>query len=395
MLHTLRSVEDFYRQHSWLRQMRETCPVWLDERSGCWHVFRYNDVYRVITDYASFSSEKPKTSSAAGSSILSMDPPRHKQYRNLVAYAFTPRALARLSERIAVLTQELLDKIRFKGQMDLVADFAYQLPTIVIAEMLGVPASDRSLFKRWTDVLLNHQVDDAELFRPDLALETDDIEHTYEELKEYLEEALKERQSNPKEDMMSDLLAVEMEGKRLSMEERVNFCRILLLAGHLTTTNLLSSGIWCFDGQPGLIEQLRKRPELMPGAIEEVLRYAAPGWRITRMARTDVKLAEVTIPAGAAIFAWLASANWDSTQFSDPDSFDVARSPNKHLTFGHGIHFCIGAPLARMEATIALSMLLEQLPQLCLIDRAALEPFEGTTLFGFKRMPVTFVPQTN
>jgi cytochrome P450 len=203
---------------------------------------------------------------------------------------------------------------------------------------------------------------------------------------------LEERRRKPRADMMSDLLAAEVEGERLSMEDTISFCVLLLIAGHVTTTNLLSQAIRCFDEHPEVMEQLRSQPELMPRAIEEVLRYASPVWRLVRAAKMDVTMDGVTIPAGELIFAWVSAANRDEEQFPEPKRFDITRSPNKHVAFGHGIHFCIGAPLSRLEASIALPMMLEQLPGLRRVPGEPGELFEGRVLFGFKHLPVEFTP---
>ncbi|QBD76516.1 cytochrome P450 [Ktedonosporobacter rubrisoli] len=399
MLHTLHSLQDVGQHYQWLQQMRETQPVWLDESSGCWHVFRYTDVHRVITDYSLFSAERnlrARKSSVSGRkrgrSLLVMDPPDHRQYRGLVSSAFTPKALARLSGRIAAITQELLNEIRPKGRVDLVSDFANPLPTTVIAEMLGVPTSDRPLFKTWADALLSRQVKDSEFFKSDERQEDQALDKTFDEMSDYFEQLLEERRRHPQVDMMSDLLAAEVDGEHLSLEDTISFCIVLLIAGHVTTTSLLGQAVRCFNEHPEALAQLRAQPELMPNAIEEVLRYASPAWRLGRMTKTEVTLGDVTIPAGAFIFAWLASANRDAEQFPDPDRFDITRTPNKHVAFGHGIHFCIGAPLSRMEASIALPMLLEQLPGLRISSEEPLELFQGTGLFGFKHLPVVFIP---
>src|SRR5437879_2395309 len=165
---------------------------------------------------------------------------------------------------------------------------------------------------------------------------------------------LEERKREPRDDMMTDLLAASIDGEHLSMQDTINFCNILLLAGHVTTTNLLGQAIRCFDEHPEALEQVRRQPELMPGAIEEVLRFASPVWRLVRTTREEVTLSGLTIPKDKVVFAWLASANRDATQFAEPEHFEVTRTPNKHVAFGHGIHFCIGAPLSRMEVSVAL-----------------------------------------
>ncbi len=329
-----------------------------------------------------------------GRSILTLDPPEHRQYRNLVSYAFTPRAIERLRGRVADITQELLDGARSAGRMDFATEIAYPLPTIVIAEMLGVPTSDRPLFKRWADVLLQQQLSDAEVFRPEEQQrnnpEFQRFTRTFEEMSDYFKRILEERKRAPREDMMSELLAAEVDGEHLSMEDTIGFCIVLLLAGHITTTNLLSQAIRCFDEHPEALEQLRRQPELMPGAIEEVLRYASPVWRLVRTTREAVSIAGVDIPKDELIFTWLASANRDPEQFAEPERFDILRTPNRHVAFGHGIHFCIGAPLSRMETSVALPMILKQLPNLRLARHESPALFEGRFLFGFKRLLISF-----
>jgi cytochrome P450 len=278
--------------------------------------------------------------------------------------------------------------------MDVVADIAYPLPTIVIAEMLGVPTSDRPLFKQWADGLLSRQLSDAEFFKPEQEQHANPemqlLTRIFEEMSDYFETLLEDRRRQPRDDMMSELLAAEVDGEHLSMEDAISFCTLLLLAGHVTTTNLLSQAIRCFDEHPDALAQVRQQPELMPGAIEEVLRYASPVWRLLRTTTTDVTIEGVTIPASSQVFGWLASANRDERQFSEPEHFDIMRNPNRHIAFGHGIHFCIGAPLSRLETSIALPMIIKQLPNLHVVHDQPLELFEGRVLFGFKRLPVTF-----
>ncbi len=411
MLHKLSTLQDVQGLYDWFKVMRNTQPVWLDESSGCWHVFRYEDVNNVITDYNLFSSERRQRAFARsrdaaapsaqngrerrmGRSLIAMDPPRHRQYRNLVSPSFTPRALSRLSGRIATITRELLDQVRSAGRMDVVTDIAYPLPTIVIAEMLGVPTSDRPLFKQWADGLLTRQLSDAEFFKPEEEQrdnpEMQRLTHLFDEMSDYFEAMLEDRRRQPRNDMMSELLAAEVDGEHLSMNDTISFCILLLLAGHVTTTNLLGQAIRCFDEHPEALGQVRKQPGLMPGAIEEVLRYASPVWRLIRTTTTDVTIEGVTIPADSLVFGWLASANRDERQFPEPERFDITRTPNRHIAFGHGIHFCIGAPLSRLETSIALPMMVEQLPDLHVVHDQPLELFEGRVLFGFKRLPITF-----
>lgn len=383
MRHTLSTVDDVQAWYAWFQQMRQTQPVWLDEHTGYWHVFRYADVEHVITDFSSFSSQ------GGCNDILGMDPPQHRFYRNLITSAFTPRAIERLKGRVAEITQELLGDVRLASPIDFVTALAYPLPTTVIAELLGAPTADRPLFIHWADGLLSQQLSDAEVFRPQ-AQEMQLLGQIYEEMRDYFTALLEERAHTPRDDLMSALLQATVEGKRLSQEELLSFCTSLLVAGHVTTTNLLSQAIRCLDEHPDALGQIQKQPEVLPGAIEEVLRFASPVWRLIRTTREAVDIAGVTIPEGALVFAWLASANRDEEQFPDPERFDITRTPNRHLAFGHGIHFCIGAPLARMEAAVALPIILTQFPNLRVAHEEPLELFEGEFLFGLKHLPVQF-----
>lgn len=407
MLETLSTPDDVARTYDWFTHMRHTQPVWFDEKHKCWHIFRYADIHPITANYQLFSSERKKPGAAVAVSastqeekprrertILTTDPPDHRHYRNLVSAAFTPRAIENLRERIAAITQELLDEARQTGSMDFVSAIAYPLPTIVIASLLGVPRSDLLQFKRWADGLLRLQLGDAESFRWQEELgsnpDADHLTRTFGEISDYFRLMLEERKRTPRDDMMSALLAAEVDGKHLSFAETISFCTVLLLAGHVTTTNLFNQAIRCLDEHPEAFDLLRRQPELMPGAIEEILRYASPIWRMVRTTTDAVRIADVDIPKDAIIFAWLASANRDAAQFAKPECFDIQRTPNRHLAFGHGIHFCIGAPLARLEAAIALPMIIKQLPNLRVEREVSLEFFEGQFLFGIKRLPVIF-----
>ncbi len=398
MLHTLHSLNDVHQQYQWLAHMRTTEPVWLDETSGCWHVFGYEEVKTVLTDSSQFSSQRNQRMAfrrpQMGNSLIAMDPPRHRQYRNLVSPFFTPKALAHLNSRITEIVQELLDQVRPQGTMDAIADLAYPLPTMVIAEMLGVPTADRPLFRQWADALLARQLSDAELFDPQQTL-TEQFQQANQasaEMAMYFAHHLEERRQQPCADLMSKLLSAEVEGEHLSLPDIISFCILLLIAGHVTTTNLIGNALLCFDTHPDALEQLRRRPDLMSSAIEEVLRYTSPVWRVTRVNAREVVVAGTRIPADTIIFAWIASANRDETQFPAADRFEIVRTPNRHMAFGHGIHFCIGAQLARLEAMLALPMILSQLPDLRRDRAQALKPLESRILFGVKSLPLVFTP---
>jgi cytochrome P450 len=381
-LYTLEEIPQIY---AWFEEMRTTHPVSLGENMPVWQVFRYEDVSTVITDYARFSSRPlgAFTGSFLQDTLVAKDPPDHRKLRNLINQAFTPRAVARLSERITQITQELLDQVRDKGKMDIVSDIAFPLPAKVIAEMLGVPSEDWDIFQRWARV----DSSDPAVTRRD----GERMRSMQEEMTDYFSKLLEERRRTPREDLISSLSVAEVDGERLSEHELVKFCMLLLAAGQETTKNLIANAIVCLTDHPDTIARLKREPALMPTAIEEVLRYLPPVWFLFRQTLTDVELSGQHIPANQIILAWTASANRDSAQFPDPDRFDIQREPNRHLAFGHGIHFCVGAPLARLEARIALPMMLEQLKDLQRVEGVPIMVHAGI-VFVIRSLPITFQP---
>lgn len=375
------------RPGPWLDDMAGEAPIRHAE-SGVWHVFGHADVERVLSDYQSFSSvgatdyQTPEGDALEASMVL-MDPPRHRLYRSVVSAAFTPRMVAQTEPRIRATAQRLLDAVRPRGSMDLVQDFAFPLPAAVIAELLGVPMERRDDFKRWSDDVVS------------IGLTGDATAQGSGSLMEMgllFFQLMEEKRNEPGEDLVSALLRAEVDGKRLDPIECAGFCVLLLIAGHETTTNLLGHAVSCLDQHPEAASRLRRDPSLTKGAIEEVLRFRSPVFGLSRRARVDVELRGRRIAADERVFAWIASANRDPQVFPQPHRFDIERRPNHHLAFGHGIHFCLGAPLARLEAAVALPMLLQQLADLRLSADEAPEPLESSVVTGFKRLPVTFTP---
>jgi len=373
-LHLPKSLEEVPGIFAWFRAARESRPVVLDERSGrpWWHVFRYEDVARVLTDHARFSSKVPTFEhSPLSDTMLVKDPPDHRKLRSLVNLAFTPRAVARLSGRVAEMTQELLDRVRARGEMDIVSDIASPLPAQVICEMLGVPESD------WSSVR------ESSRFM--------DMGGSSSPLDDYFSDLLEQRRRSPREDLITALSTAEIDGERLSEHELVNFCALLFFAGQETTKNLIANFFLVLSDHPDAQARLTREPALIPTAIEEVLRFLPPVWYVMRRTTEAVDLGGVRIPAGAMVMPWTASANRDSTQFPDPDRFDIAREPNRHLGFGHGIHFCVGAPLARLEAGVVLPMMLEQLKDVR-VRRERPIGIRAGIVFVITNLPVTFEP---
>jgi cytochrome P450 family 109 len=316
--------------------------------------------------------------------IVAKDPPDHRKLRNLVNQAFTPRSVRHMSDRIAQVTQELLDQVLSQGHMDVVSDIAFPLPAKVIAAMLGVPDEDWDIFRRWAGGSESTQTvpstrEEAQQARQAVG----------QQMYDYFSRLLEARRRSPREDLISALSVAEIDGEHLSEGDLVKFCLLLLAAGQETTKNLLANAIYCFIEHPDAYDRLVQNPTLMPDAIEEVLRYLPPVWFTFRRTTTEVELAGQRVPANAIIQAWNASANRDSAQFSEPERFDIQREPNRHVTFGHGIHFCIGAPLARLEAQVVLPMMLEQLKNLQRVPDVPINVHAGI-VYVIQSLPVTF-----
>ena len=379
----------------WYRAQRASSPVHHESSRGFWSVFRFDDVQRTLSDYANFSSAfgrgGPDSANPLGASMISSDPPRHRQLRSLVTQAFTPRTVALLEPRITTIVRELLEDVTPKpgeeGSFDLIDALAFPLPVIVIAELMGIPQHDRDLFKQWSDAII---------VGPSAAgMAGRDPQR---EMGAYFRRLIDERrrssadgQDEGGKDLISALLHAEVEGEQhLSTVDVLGFCVLLLVAGNETTTNLIGNAILCFDEHPEDWERLRAQKDVLLGtAIEEVLRYRSPVQSMYRATTSPVELSNCTIPADEPVIAWIGSANRDERQFPDPDRFDIQRTPNRHLAFGHGIHFCLGAPLARLEARIVLGELLDRFARISRVPDIPLEPQPSTIVYGVKHLPVT------
>jgi cytochrome P450 len=391
-MQTQSNKEQLHAPFDRYRTMRATQPVFKDPNRDNWQVFRYADVARVLNEYATFSSDGQRMAQVEGfegeinpigSSIIRTDPPRHRQLRNLVSQAFTPRMVAQLEPRITSITNELLDQVAATGKMDLVHDFAYPLPVTVIAELLGIPAELRDDFKRWSDALVAGEDGLSQEQRQALFQE---VQGMYG----YFTQVLEERRLHPQNDLISALLTTSVDGQHLSNTELLGFCGLLLVAGNETTTNLISNMMLCFDENPNVVERLRQNRTLVPGAIEETLRYYSPVKAMPRITTSETMIGDQYIGPGQFIIAWIGSANRDEAAFPDPDRFDIEREPNRHIAFGRGVHFCLGAPLARLEAKIALNAMLDRLPGRWQVADVPLEMVKSFIVFGAKKLPMTW-----
>ncbi|WP_406274783.1 cytochrome P450 [Streptomyces sp. NBC_00191] len=376
---------------AWFRRMRKEDPVSHDEQAGVWHVFRYADAQQILADPDTFSSDFSDLTPSqedvdlfTRGNLIRKDPPDHRKLRTLVGKAFTPRVVARLEPRITEVTGELLDAVKGSDRIEVVSDLAYPLPIIVITELLGIPAEDRATFRRWAEALVSPNGGGGGLIPNEQRIQS--MATVMREMNPYCLEHIRSRRARPKDDLISALAAAEVDGQRLADEEMVGFVSLLLLAGHITTTVLLGNALLCLGEHPEAVAALRADPGQLPTAIEEALRYRAPLAPMTRRTTREVEIGGRGVPAGEIIVTWLSSANRDERAFPDPDRFDFRRNPNPHLSFGHGIHFCVGAPLARLETRIALKLMLDRWSGFS--AGPGVEFHDARGIFGPKHLPM-------
>ena len=380
------------------RALGEGGPVRYEESQGLWQVLDHESVATVLADQATFSSDLTSLAPTQEDfevfrqgNFVGMDPPEHHRLRTLVSQAFTPRVVQGLAPRIEAVCARLLDAVADQERFDLVDALAYPLPIIVIAELLGVPAEEHRLFQEWAATLfggdqLGEAPDMADLER---ALEA--IAPTVREMNGYVLEHIRNRRARPGNDLISRLIAAEVDGVRLEDQQMVGFVALLLVAGHVTTTALLGNAAVTFDRHPGTDAALRADPDRLPQAIEEVLRWLPPFPELGRRVTRPVVLGGHELQAGAMVMTHLGTANRDPRRFDAPHVFDVTRHPNPHLTFGHGIHFCFGAPLARLEARIALRMLQERFRTMAVPSYEDVTYQNPAVIIGVRRLPVEVV----
>ncbi len=379
--------------------LRDNMPIFFWQDWGMWFLTRYEDCSFVLRD-PRFGREilKHMTREELGwgevpdnqkalvevthAWMLFRDPPDHTRMRGLVHKAFTPRIIERLRDRIQAITDQLIDDVLAKGSMDVITDFAYPLPITVIAELLGVPSKDMAVFQRWSRALafsLEFTTD------PEIYVAAATAAH---EFGEYLRERFAECRIKPQDDLLSALLAAEIDGEKLSEQDLIGTCTLLLTAGHETTINLIGNGLYALLSNRDQWEKFTANPSLTKIATEELLRYDSPVQLTSRRALQDIEYNGVTFKKGQEVATMLGAANRDPAKFTDPNTLDITREPNQHMAFGNGIHFCLGAPLARLEGQIAFETLARRLPNLALAG----EPVRRNTylLRGLSELKVTF-----
>jgi hypothetical protein len=322
--------------------------------------------------------------------MLMIDPPDHTRLRGIVSKAFTPRVVENMRALIQQLVDDMLARVQAQNRMELMADLANPLPAMVIAAMLGVPGSDQPQFKAWSDdISMALGGIDSARSREELFALYEIAQKSYLALSSYFKEKVADLRIKPQENLLSALIQAEEQGDRLTENELFANCVLLLIAGHETTTNLIGNGVLALLKNPDEQETLRLKPELIVTAVEEMLRYDSPVQKMGRIALTDIPIAGKEILQGQLICFGFAAANRDPEQFALPQQLDVTRQPNRHLAFGHGLHYCVGAALARVEGQIVINTILRRLPKLRL-ENEKLEWRRNFTLRGLKALPVVF-----
>ena len=365
-------------------QLRASSPVLrVPPPFDAWMIFDYDGVKWVLNDHETFSSRVP-----APQWFIFFDPPAHTKLRALISRAFTPKMIANLEPRIRELSRELLDQAVKRDEMDLAADFSVPLPMKVIAGMIGIPLADWARYKRWSDVILRLSYTRSGGEEAESALR--DFTAVTAEMDAYLADMIHERRQAPQDDLLTRLIEAEVDGERLSPQEILGFFQLLVVGGQETTTNLINNAVLCLLEHPDQLARLRKAPELLPTAVEEVLRYRSPLQWMMRTPRRDIKVCGEQIPAGKLVLPVIGSANRDPRQFPQAAAFDISRDPNPHVAFGHGIHFCLGAALSRIEAKIALSDLLARFKNFELATDQPSEPRQALNVHGPTRLPIRF-----
>jgi cytochrome P450 PksS len=379
--------------------LRASEPVYrttLPDKTPLWLLSRYDDVAALLRDERFTKNRRhaltkeqlrklpwtPPMFRPLERNMLDLDPPDHTRLRSLVHKAFTPSLVEQMRSRTQAIADELLDRIVWTGEMDLIKDFALPLPMTIITEILGVPRKDHDKFHKWSQAVVS-------LTSPSPTLRV--LPSVWKFIR-YLRQFFKLRRRDPKDDLVSALIKAEEAGDKLNEDELLAMVFLLLIAGHETTVNLIGNGTLALIENPNEMNKLLSEPSLVKPAVEELLRYTSPVFTTTeRYAREDTTIHGVTIPQGEMTLGVIGSANRDETAFENPNELQITREPNRHLSFGQGIHFCLGAPLARMEAQIAFTTLLQRVPNLRLTKpSSSLHWRPSIFLRGLAALPLKF-----
>jgi cytochrome P450 len=387
------TLQDFL---DYIEGLRKDGQVVYADKQQSWMVLGHPEVNEVLSEPHRFGSDlselvpvQEEFALFQKGNFIQMDDPRHRQLRGMVSKAFTPKFVADMEPAIDALTHQLLDAAG--TEFDLVDALAYPLPVIVIANLLGIPTSDQPVFRRWADTLLDRDIPRDKSISEIRAELTAQVVPVMREMNEYLLAFIQDRRRNPGDDLTSQLTRVEEAGKRLDDDEIIGFVGLLLLAGHITTTATLGNSILTFHENPDAIAEVREDLSLLPAAVEEVLRLRTPFPRVARMSLTETELGGVTIPAKQFVLPMLTAANRDERVFPNPDRFDLHRDPNHHASFGKGIHFCLGAPLARLEARVALKIMFERYADIQ-VDEDGVQERNPFAMVAVTKLPLVVRP---
>lgn len=372
--------------------LRRHAPVYQIPGVGFWAFSRYDDVMSMVRNPQVFSSATLYTTMTGDLNpfppnappLVGIDPPDHTRLRKLVNRAFTPRRVASLETHMREVVQHMIAQMAAQGEGDLMSDLAIPFPGIVIAELLGVPTERRADFRRWSENIVR-ALNGTAVPQEEYA----EIRQSHTELRAYLEEAIATYRKQPGDNLLSDLVRAEEENQRLTAEEIVSLAALLVLAGNETTTSLLGSTILALFDNPQELAKVRANAALVPQLIEETLRYDAPVHGLIRQTTSEVEVAGTNIPAGTTVMLLYGSANHDERKFPNPERFDITRDTEGHLGFGFGIHFCLGAQLARLEAKVALEMLLQRFPRLARRD-GPVTYMDSVLMRGPKTVPLVY-----
>lgn len=386
-------------------RLRANDPIFWSAENNYWFLTRYADIVSLVQNkhlssnrLGAHANRMPVEAkqhfrpffTAVSSWILMIDPPDHTRLRALVSKAFTPNVVENMRALIGNLVDGMVGQVRAKGRMDVIADLANPLPAIVIAEMLGVPGSDQKQFKAWSDDI------SAALSGIDTIAAKEELFALYNlaqtsflALSSYFREKVAGLRQNPQDNLLSALIQAEEQGDRLTEDELFANCVLLMIAGHETTTNLIGNGMLALLRNPDQKEALTRNPDLIVSAVEELLRYDTPVQKMGRIALADIDIAGKQIKKGELLALSFAAANRDPEQFTEPVELNLARKPNRHVAFGHGLHYCVGAALARLEGQISINAMISRLPELRL-EFEDLQWHRNLTLRGLKSLPVAF-----
>jgi len=373
-------------------QIRTESPVYqttLPNGTEVYLVTRYADVMSGLKDLRlvkNINNARPDTQHSVATpqntTMLKADPPEHTRLRTLIHEAFKPKYINQMRSHVQKIADRLIDNVQEQGKLDLMDAFAFPLPVIVICELLGIPAEDDHLFREWSSAFVATGAlnQDEPTFGPEMG-----------QMAQYFNKLIEQREKDPRDDFVSDLIHVEQNGDKLSRSELVSMLALLLVAGHETTANLIGTGMLELLKSPHQLEKLKADPSLIKGAVEELLRYVNPLQFVNRYAAEDIEFDAVTIPKGSHVLLVLAAANHDSSYVHSPEELNVAHGDSHHMAFGLGIHFCLGAPLARLEGEIAFATLLRRLPDM----RLAISPDDvywrsTLTLRGLSALPIEY-----